>query len=73
MRLCFRGPMARSSSSQQARHHDPQEETEEQAKVDALNWLVRQLSWEQSLSRSGATPRSHRAAPGPQARTPAKR
>jgi len=35
-------PMVRSSSSKKR--------TEEQAKVDALNWLSRQLSWEQSLS-----------------------
>ncbi|MBV8693372.1 MAG: hypothetical protein JOZ37_04260 [Actinobacteria bacterium] len=37
--------MARSSTSQ-----SKQNRTEEQAKVDALNWLVRQLDWEESLS-----------------------
>lgn len=41
--------MARSSSSQPQRRKT-QEQNEEQAKVDALNWLVRQLNWEESLS-----------------------
>ena len=45
-------PMARSSTSQQR-----QQQKEEQAKVDALNWLVRQLNWEESLSAlRGDTP-----------------
>lgn len=41
--------MARSSSTQPPRRKT-QETHEEQAKVDALNWLVRQLNWEESLS-----------------------
>jgi hypothetical protein len=62
--------MARSNSSQQ-RRIDPQEQTEEQAKVDALNWLTRQLSWEQSLSAlRGDTPAPKRRA---RARKPAPR
>jgi hypothetical protein len=45
--------MARSSTSQPPRrnpHPKIEAKAEEQAKVDALNWLVRQLSWEESLS-----------------------
>jgi len=42
--------MARRSSSQHRRTRTTEEHAEEQAKVDALNWLSRQLSWEESLS-----------------------
>jgi hypothetical protein len=45
--------MARSSSSQPQRRNtkkQTEKHVEEQAKVDALNWLVRQLDWEESLS-----------------------
>lgn len=39
---------------------------EEQAKVDALNWLVRQLSWEESLSAlRGDAPSPKRRARAP--------
>jgi hypothetical protein len=60
--------MARSRTSKQP-HLKTQERTEEQAKVDALNWLVRQLSWEQSLSTLRGDPapksRSRSRAPKP--------
>jgi len=50
--------MAGSSSSKKR--------TEEQAKVDALNWLVRQLSWEESLSAlRGDTPSPKRRTRAP--------
>ena len=57
--------MARSSTSKQARV-ETAEQTEEQAKVDALNWLGRQLSWEQSLSAlRGDTPAPKRRTRAP--------
>jgi hypothetical protein len=63
--------MARSRTSTQP-HATTERQTEEQAKVDALNWLIRQLSWEQSLSAlrgktSSATSRTRGAEPTPKA------
>ena len=62
--------MARSSSSQQRRHtkQDNEAKIEEQAKVDALNWLVRQLDWEESLSAlrgDAPSPKRRSRAPKP--------
>ena len=59
--------MARSSSSQPQRRKT-QDTIEEQAKVDALNWLVRQLDWEESLSAlrgDAPSPKRRSRAPKP--------
>jgi hypothetical protein len=58
--------MVRSSSSQHRQSQKAQ--MEEQAKVDALNWLVRQLSWEESLSAlrgDAPSPKRRTRAPKP--------
>jgi len=64
--------MARSSSPtrRNSKHtKQTEEQIEEQAKVDALNWLSRQLSWEQSLSAlrgDAPSPKRRTRAPKPQ-------
>jgi hypothetical protein len=66
--------MARSSTSKQIPRKAAEAQTEEQAKVDALNWLVRQLSWEESLSAlrgDAPTTRRRTRAPKPAPRTAA--
>lgn len=68
--------MASSSSSQQRRHtkHDSEVKIEEQAKVDALNWLVRQLDWEESLSAlrgDAPSPKRRSRAPKPASKSAA--
>ena len=64
--------MARSSSPQRRNTNHTTKQTEaqieEQAKVDALNWLVRQLNWEESLSAlrgDAPSPKRRTRAPKP--------
>jgi len=68
MQLCFHGPMARSSSPTRRNPKHTEAHIEEQAKVDALNWLSRQLSWEESLSAllgDAPSPKRRARAPKP--------